>query len=811
MPKLLEKDIMGRIVPPSLLDEPPKGKLRLAVVGEAPGEWEQYEQTPFVGQSGKLLRATLRGLGHADDYTYFTNVANVRPEDNRDLFVEEIKENRERVFQEIASFHPDRLLLLGVAALNAFFGEAKCNLPMIAYRGVFTEWQGIETIATFHPAMILREPSAYVDLHRDISKILTGAAATIPPPTTTHVLTTEQSALKILREHIQYRGSGDDGVRVIDIETTGFNPKYSRCLSIGISPSPLPGHTPEDVCYILPDAVLYSSQKVISALRSVFFDIHLKWVGHNAIIFDAPFLLTALNLPLYIEDDTMLMHYTLDERPGKQFLKVNVSDYFGLPDYSKDAKKYLKEEGATFENIPREVLYEYQGKDCIYTYRLYKRFQQDIAEEPIKAGEKGLRYALDNILYPAAEFIGDTIHEGILIDRPHMEGLETQWKGELATLDLEIKRIAGSDSFNPASVPQMRKLLFETLKLRKVPIKLPKQGIIDDSTCKRVLETLEPEDSTGFITTLLKRRNLAIFVQTFVTGLLKKVEEDGRLRPRLLLHGTETGRLSSRGPNIQNIPKHDPKADLVRYGFMATPDHCFLELDYSQLEYRCAAWYSRDEAMIDAFVRGLDFHLATAALLFNVALDKVEGWMRQAAKSVNFGILYGMGAKALAQGALKWTFSDTTPCTEKQAQEFIDRLLGQFPGLADYFAWVHKGLKGGYLETPYGRRRHFPLLTKQNFGDLEREAKNSPIQSMASDICLSSAIRINKEIPHSKGRVRFLVHDSVFMEVRQECVAEVQPQVIAIMQNPFHLIEDRGVPFTVKPEILQRWGKMPVK
>src|SRR5882724_1657627 len=125
MPKLLEKDIMGRVVPQSLLEEPPAGTLRLAVVGEAPGEWEQYEQTPFVGQSGKLIRATLRSLGHSDDYAFFTNVANVRPEDNRDLFPEEIIASRERVFAEVQSFVPDRILLLGVAALNAFFGGEK--------------------------------------------------------------------------------------------------------------------------------------------------------------------------------------------------------------------------------------------------------------------------------------------------------------------------------------------------------------------------------------------------------------------------------------------------------------------------------------------------------------------------------------------------------------------------------------------------------------------------------------------------------------------------------------------------------------
>jgi len=320
--------------------------------------------------------------------------------------------------------------------------------------------------------------------------------------------------------------------------------------------------------------------------------------------------------------------------------------------------------------------------------------------------------------------------------------------------------------------------------------KLKLKGVSTDrGTLERIVDQHEVVGS------ILEYRQLQTLKGTFIEGLLSRVSSDSRVRADFLLHGTVTGRLSSRDPNLQNIPIL--VGPLIRDAFAATPRWTLVKADYNQLELRCAAYYSRDELLMKYYEENKDVHKMVASEVFSVPEERVTERQRYIAKYIDFGIIYGRGAKSLAFGELK--------CSVAEAQRYIDSFLSRFQGLARWMEKIkNQAITQGYVTTPFGRKRRFPIILDSNREEISRQAVNAPIQSMASDICLTALTRLYNRFDPEIARILLTVHDEILMESRE--VDEIIPIIKYEMEENCSI--ESPVSFKVDIKIGQRWGSL---
>lgn len=276
-----------------------------------------------------------------------------------------------------------------------------------------------------------------------------------------------------------------------------------------------------------------------------------------------------------------------------------------------------------------------------------------------------------------------------------------------------------------------------------------------------------------FIGKVLEYREASKLWGTYIIGMEQRLGPDGRIHTDYLLHGTVTGRLSSANPNMQNIPRESP----IKRMFVASPGYTFVEADYSALELRVAAYYSGDAKMLDYFEKGIDFHRRVGAAVFNKPEAEVTEYERFLTKFITFGLLYGRGAKSLAEGELGGTVA--------AAERYIQRFFEEFPQLAQWVKKVqHEATTLGYVRTPFGRKRRWNFITNDIIWKIHKQAVNSPIQSMASDLCLSALIRLNRSLREQDlGYVLGTVHDSIMYEVRTERLEEALELIRSQMEE----------------------------
>ena len=377
---------------------------------------------------------------------------------------------------------------------------------------------------------------------------------------------------------------------------------------------------------------------------------------------------------------------------------------------------------------------------------------------------------------------------GIAIDAAFFRTLRARLKRELDAIQSEIFKVAGTE-FNLNSTPQLREILFERLGL---PIlKKTKTGASTDAS---VLEELAAEGHE-LPRLLLEYREMEKLRSTYVDALPQLVNpRTGRIHTSFNQTVAATGRLSSSNPNLQNIPIRAPLGREIRKGFVAAPGTVFLGVDYSQIELRILAHFSGDEAFVSAFRNGVDVHKQTAAVIFDVPVDRVTPAMRSQAKTVNFATLYGQGPFSLAR---------QLGISRDDARRFIDTYFERFAGVRRYLdEQVQKARETGYVETLLGRRRFVPELRSRNwnirqFG--ERVAQNTPIQGTAADLMKKAMIDVQSALDQAESRARILlqVHDELLLEVPREEVDAVRDLVVfwmeGAMQLAVPLVADSGV------------------
>lgn len=393
---------------------------------------------------------------------------------------------------------------------------------------------------------------------------------------------------------------------------------------------------------------------------------------------------------------------------------------------------------------------------------------------------------------------------GILLDTPYLQKLSVTMHTELDALQKNIYTLATTE-FNINSPKQMGEVLYDILKLKPKNQKKTASG--QRSTRESELEKMAEEHE--IIPALLRYRELQKLVSTYIDNLPKMVSDDGRLRTTFMQTGTTTGRMSSKDPNLQNIPVRTEESKAIRRAFVAQEGYEMVSIDYSQIELRIAAILSQDEKLIEIFKNGEDVHSGVASRVFNVPQKEVTPEMRRKAKVINFGILYGMGVNALRGNLGEGT-------SREEAQEFLNAYFNTFTRLAEYLEETKAfARRYGYTETLFGRRRHFPgIQSSAPFirASAERMAINAPVQGTAADLMRIAIIDVyaylEKEKLHEKVHMLLQVHDELVFEVKTEIKDTVIAQLITIMEQVLKSKETFNVPIAVSASIGKNWGEL---
>lgn len=502
----------------------------------------------------------------------------------------------------------------------------------------------------------------------------------------------------------------------------------------------------EGKCYFINHKLLKDNSS-ISCLKQILEDTAIYKITH-----DGKFIrnvLRQLGIDFRCQFDTMLAAYLLESSKPRYDIPILVMEYLGK----------------TMSDIPSF------DEKTLYLFELKK-----IMDEKIKD------YLMDKLFYeveiPFSVVLADMEHAGIKVDFAKLQELSERFGKKLATLTEEIYDLAGTE-FNINSPKQLGEILFEKLSLPV--IKRTKTGY---STDAEVLEKLRP--SHPIIEKILEYRFLMKMKSTYADGLSALVDKKtGRIYTSFNQTVTSTGRISSTEPNLQNIPVKTEEGKHIRGVFTADgPGHILLSGDYSQIELRVLAHMSQDPGLIEAFVSGEDIHRRTASEVFGVAPEEVTPSLRDKAKAVNFGIIYGISDYGLAQNL---------GISNQEAKEYIDAYFARYPGVRDYIRETIKSAKTlGYVTTLLNRRRYIPDINSRNYhlrSFAERTAVNTPIQGSAADIIKIAMVKVYDNLRQNnlKAKILLQVHDELILDVPEEELIIVKGILKQHMENAIPL------------------------
>ncbi|MCW9026369.1 MAG: DNA polymerase I, partial [Thiovulaceae bacterium] len=571
----------------------------------------------------------------------------------------------------------------------------------------------------------------------------------------------------------------ENTIVAFDTETTGLD--YDKDKLVGFSFA-----VNENEAYYVPFAHYYlgiGEQVDIDvakdAIRKFF---KSKVVGHN-IKFDLHFVTRLLGEDLDIYGDSMILAWLINPESALALDKLSLA----LLEHEMVSFKDTVKKGETFANVELELACKYAAEDALITLKLYNLFLEKLK---LQNAEHLINEA-QNIEFPFIKTLMKMEKEGIKVDSEFLDIFLHKVKSTLYDLTTKIHNLAGSE-FNINSTKQLGVVLFEHLGL---PVgKKTKTGY---STNEQVLNSLI--DSHSIIPLLLEYREVYKLFSTYIEPLLKlsKESEDSRIHTSFIQSGTATGRLSSKNPNLQNIPTRTKLGAEVRRAFIASEGKKLVGIDYSQIELRLLAHYSQDAILVDAFKNDKDIHTQTAVALFG---EEEAASKRAIAKTVNFGLLYGMGQKKLSQ---------TLDISTKEAKEIIDRYFESFPSVKSYFRSIVDGAKErGYVETLLGRRRYFDFENAKPMfkAAYERESVNTLFQGSASDLIKLSMNKIHNIIEKGEIEAKMLlqIHDELIFEVDEYHAQEIANRFKEIMEE----IMELNIPLKVSVNIGTNWGEL---
>ena len=577
------------------------------------------------------------------------------------------------------------------------------------------------------------------------------------------------------------RRARDQGFLSVDLETTSTDPMRAEVVGVSLSLSPGEAfYVP--VGHILGPNVPW--EKVRKVLGPVLEDEGVQKYGQN-VKYDIIILSRHGVKPKGFSFDTMIASYLLNPSGRQHNLEVLSLTYLGrkmvpISELIGSGKKQR-----SFAEVPVEQAARYSGEDAEVVLRL-----KEVLEGELEA--KALMPLFREVEMPLVEVLVDMEMHGVKVDGNYLRTMSLQVEAELRRLEEEIYEVAG-ERFNINSTQQLGYILFEKFKLPVV--RRTKTGY---STDVSVLEVLAGEHELP--RKVLDYRQLAKLKSTYIDALPKLINpETGRIHTSFNQTVTATGRLSSSDPNLQNIPIRTELGRRIRQAFVAPDEkHLLLDVDYSQIELRILAHLSEDENLIRVFLEGEDIHTRTACAMFGVPPELVTSELRRRAKTINFGIIYGMSPFGLAE---------QLGISRHEARELIDQYFRQYPGVKAYIErTLEEARRKGYVTTLLGRRRYLPEINSSNrqmreFA--ERTAINTPVQGTAADLIKVAMVRVWRRLREGGYRTKMIlqVHDELVFEVPREELEEVRDLVVEEMEGALKL----KVPIKVDVGIGTNW------
>lgn len=580
-----------------------------------------------------------------------------------------------------------------------------------------------------------------------------------------------------------------------DLETTGFDFYNSQLICMSIA---LLGKDNEPETFVIPFSLSLSQlaeakisqlpeeNEIIKVLTPLFTDKSILKIGHN-IKFDNKFLyrfgITEIT-PLF---DTMLAEYCLDCASPILALKDMAEHYFNVKviHYEDVVPQSRKK---TLLDAPFDKLFVYSGQDAYLTLKLYQVLIDKISQDSQRI------HLFYEIELPLVQVLSDMEITGICVNADHLHELSNKMDNEITVLREKMFDIAGYE-FNPNSPLQLRKLLFEELGLQ--PDRKTKSGASTDVEVLKKLSFFHPLPGI-----LLDYRTYSKIKSSYTENLVDMINpQTGRIHTTYFQTGTQTGRLSSKDPNLQNIPIRSSIGREIRRAFIPRKGWKLMSADYSQIEIFLLAEFSKDPILQSAIMNGEDIHAGTAAILFDKQPTEVSKEERMIAKTVNFGILYGQSAFGLA---------NELQISRAQAALFIEKYFKNYSGVKRYIEEL-KDLchRNGYSSTHWGRHRTIREINEKNKNireNGERMAVNSVIQGTAADLIKQAMIRAAFEIKKQGLKSKLL------LQVHDELIFEVPPEELELMKNIVQNAMEHGygfnLPLKASIEIGDTWGEM---
>ena len=579
----------------------------------------------------------------------------------------------------------------------------------------------------------------------------------------------------------------------IDTETDGLNPLTARMAGFSLSWRKGEGvYVPLLVTDMLLAGEMVSKEDALERLSRLFTAPEMTLAFHNA-KFDLQVLATAGLDMIHTKEnggarrcrivDTMIASWLLqpDRLEGSYSLEKQAESRLHLKGTEFEE---IVPKNSTFLDLPIETAYPYAAEDADFTLQLWNFYEPYIKD----AGFESL-FALEMDVLPV---LASMERNGIRLEKKPLEEYEAELTEKINVVQDEIYKLVGHE-FNIASPKQLSVVLFEELQLPHG--KKTKSGYSTDTS---VLEELAAAHPVPY--KILEYRGMSKLLSTYVETLPSLADARSRVHTSFIQTGTATGRLSSRDPNLQNIPVRDESGRRIRSAFASSEGRLLVTADYSQIELVVLAHLSKDENMCRAFRDGVDIHKATAALIYGVEPDVVSPDMRRTAKTINFGVIYGMSAFRLAS---------SLGIPRKQAQDFINAYFEMYSGISHFVSeTVQSAAETGYVQTILGRKRRIFNITSGNHNEraaAERIAVNTPVQGSAADIVKMAMVAVYRKLSEQFPSARLLlqVHDELIAECDEKDAAAVASLMKETMENIIKL----EVPLRVSVEYGKNWGE----
>ena len=587
--------------------------------------------------------------------------------------------------------------------------------------------------------------------------------------------------LKILNEQ---------SVIAVDTETSSLNPLEADLIGVSFS------YAPNKACYIpLAHKNIKSLKKklVLEKIKPILEDPSIKKVGQN-IKFD--FIVLKQNgIEVNPIEDTMLISYTLDAGSNRHNLDTLSEIHLEHKTISYKELVGTGKNKLNFSDIELDKATEYAAEDADVTLRLYNHLKSKLNEEK-------LNKVYESFEKPMVQLLSKMEFNGIKVDDLYLKKLSKKFEDKIRKIEKEIYSIAGKE-FNIGSPKQLGEIIYNELKIAK--LKKTKKGSL--ATNAKILEDLALTEHK-FPKLILEWRQISKLKNTYSDALQDHIsKKTKRVHTSFLLAATNTGRLASSDPNLQNIPIKSEEGREIRKAFIADKKNILISADYNQIEMRILADIADVKELKRAFKNNEDVHCLTASQVFNVPINKVNDDLRRKAKTINFGIIYGITQYGLAK---------QISVSNQEALDFINSYFKNFPEIKDYMSsTISICRKQGYVSNIFGRRIHLRGINDKNFSIRsfqERAAINAPIQGSAADIVRLAMIKINKLIENDKKlqtKMLLQIHDELIFECLEKDAMYIKKTIkeamISISNSEYHMF---SIPLDVHVNSGYNWGEI---